>query len=580
MDERFPRVFLVIVGFFTVAILVVGAIGLWDEGGPVVLPEDHLERLKSEAEKDPVKSEDGAPVPPNTTDRSTTKRPALKNVDVIATWKRLSVNSAETAHRPAAAQSLAPAFPIPPWPEVQGRFLVHTLPEDGAISEVRVEHGTPLTFTVEPAVPGKPTTVMYQGRGRHARILTLVTLSGARVHRFFEPRAPGAPAGAFWITAPGTLEGTVVDERDRTVIGAIVQVGDATAATDSQGRFKLAGVRGKPVLAYVTAPGFAPHRAFVETPQDFGTRGPGTVTAHVRLRQGVRLTVDAHLPDNKSIPAPGFTFYLIPFAHRLALGGLATEKMGPYRADASGALVVTGIPRGVDLALVGIHPEMNVIYRRLEADTADVRLTILARPRSELTGVVRREDNGQAVTRYQLTTSLERLCVGDYLGYQRKIPTGHEPGTFPLPTMDVPLLAQQIDKNGRFHLGYDGNVRQQLALRVSAPGLTPAIVPHVGLARELTVKLTASGQRPKDTARVVLIVNLANAPEIRSMTCEGIEGAESRVMERGHAEATVDSIALGQYEITVTARGYQPYTRSINLSTRSTRTVRVFLPQR
>jgi hypothetical protein len=582
MEERFPRGLLLAIGAVTILILIIGAVGLWEQGGMALLPEDHLDKLEDmgeagdrESPKDQPREPVRRPAPPTSTPP---RQPS--SVRVVATWETLGVASSRRDSATSRADSfhrVAPPFTLP---EVRGRVRLNIDPRDGGVTGAVVIHGAPLDLTVRRAGaedPGADAILEYEGRGRHARIIGLITPSGARVARFLVPRGLGAPESRWTLTAPGRMAGTVVDASSRQpVAGATVRVGRAITVTDSRGRFTLDPVRGREVVAYVTAPRFVPLRAVLETPDGFGSdRGPA-FHPRLALRPGVQLTVEVRLPKEVKPPESGYRFYLIPFGHRIAMRDLAVEALGPLVPGPEGRLTVPGYPRGLEMCLVGVHPEMDLIYRRLRVATTDVEVPVRGRRRQVMQGTVRGE-SGKPVDGVRLETSLDGVTVGEYLGAARKIPTGLEAGNFPLPSLDLPLVTKRLDRGGHYRIAYDSSQRRTLALRFNAPGLEPRVVDSGRLTDRLDIDLKRRAEPVQEMAKIALTVVLMGSPEIERFESRGLEAEPGVVTRPGRIKAVIPRIPLGRYRLRIKADGYETYSRQLTFPVASKRTFEVFL---
>ena len=164
------------------------------------------------------------------------------------------------------------------------------------------------------------------------------------------------------------------------------------------------------------------------------------------------------------------------------------------------------------MCLVGVHPDFDLIYRRLRATSSNLDVTLTARARPTVAGRVINGDAFQPVPHFRLVTSLDGIRAGDYLGAAGKIPTGHEFGNFPLPPLDLPMLVQKTDGRGRFRVTFDSAVRHGVALRFQAPGLRSRTVTREGLTRRRVVNLTSRAATRVKTAHILLTVNLAGSP--------------------------------------------------------------------
>ncbi|MBN2491665.1 MAG: carboxypeptidase regulatory-like domain-containing protein [Planctomycetes bacterium] len=577
MEERFPRGLLIAIVAATLVIMVIGAIGLWEDEIPDVTGAEP--GAPSPGTSDAAKPElSGRERAADGTDPAAGLKPAPAPADLVVTWELIEPEVA-----PAAAAGretpLAHRLPLVPLPEVQGRLRVLTDRTDGGVTGARVVHGAPLEFrmTQDPAEP-TVTEVEYRGLGRHLRVVNLATASGAQIQRLLRPRVSGAAPEEIVVSRAGVLEGAVVDADSTPVGGARVEIGAAAVTTDPGGRFRLAGVRGRQLLVYVTAPGFVPHREVIEPPGGFGAPASPPATATLRLVRAVQLVVELQVGGGQDVPSGG-VFHLIPFGHQLAPSTLAVEKLGPIRASGS-TFVVDSFPPDLVLCLVGLHPELEPICHRLGAATSDVRLTVRVQRRRESAGTVRRADTGEPVASCEVETSLDGLTAGDYLGATGRIPTGHEPGNFPLPVLDAPLVETALDGKGGFRLRYTGGLEADLAVRFHGPGLTSRTVSRASLEPELDVHLSPPGAPPVATARLELEVTLAGLPEIRSVRCRGLELSRRHDGGRGRVVLDLEGAAPGQCRLVVEAAGYESAQRTLSLTAGSSRQISAFLSRR
>jgi len=582
MEERFPRVLLLAIGAVTILILIIGAVGLWEQGGIALLPEDHMDKLEDTGERrDGKNPKDAQPDPVRRPPPRTSTPPRKPSaVRVVAIWETLSAaGSSRESARPGAGSFSRPG-PRLALPEVRGRVRLNTDRRDGGVTGAVVIHGAPLDLTVRRAGAedsGADAILEYEGRGRHARIIELITASGARVARFLSPRGLGAAESRWTLTAPGRMAGTVVDaSSDQPVAGATVRVGRAIAVTDSRGRFTLDQVRGGEIVTYVTAPRFVPLRAVLRTPDGFASdRGPA-FHPRIPLRPGVQLTVEVHLPQGVKPPDPGYRIYLIPFGHRIAMHDLAVEALGPLVPGPEGRLIVPGYPRGLEMCLVGVHPEMDLIYRRLREASSDLVVPVRGRLRRVMQGAVRGE-GGVPVKGVRVETSLDGVTVGEYLGAARKIPTGLEAGNFPLPSLDLPLVTKRLDRGGGYRIAYDSSQRHSLGLRFIAPGLEPRVVESERLTERLDIDLRPRAAPVEEMAQIALTVVLMGSPEIERFESRGLETAPGVVTRSGRVKAVIPRVPLGQYRLRIMADGYRTYSRTMSIPVASRRRFNVFL---
>ena len=573
MDDRFPRGMVIAIGAITILILIIGAFGLWEEGVIDLVPDDLVVRQKEKAGTAPQSSNPSELEPAErVVFRTPRRRPP---VDITASWETLDIAPQET-RRPGRLKPLNTSFFRTPLPEVRGRILVSTAKEDGPVTHAEVVHGSPLRLRILPSA-GSRSILTYEGKGRHPRIVALLTGSGTRVLRFLNPRTLGGRIVSYAITPPGILKGTVKGKEATALKGATVRVGRATAVTDSRGRFELKGIRGTEVLVRVDAPGHAVHRDILTTPGTFGKPGSPAFRPVIQLQPGVQLTIQVHYPAGVKRPAEGHTFTLIPFGHQLRARTLATEALTRLVSPPDGVLVKVGFPVDQDMCLVGTHPERAFLYHLLKKSSRDLSLNLKAASLIEFTGKVFHRNTGEPVPVFSIATSCDDVTLGRFLGQSRKIPTGHRPGNYPLPVLDTPLVRKtKAGKNG-FRITFDPMVASRMKLRFTAPGFQSETVQRIRLTQSRNIFLVPVTAPRRDLATIHLTVNLAGSPDIISLKCFGMKSASEPVKSPGRIEVRILEVPPGQYKLTLEAEGYETYTRTLNIMTGSTREVPAFL---
>jgi len=569
MEDRIPRGIIIVIGIFTILIMIVGAVGLWDDGGLDFLPDDLIKKQKDKAE---------APVPPlpEEIDVGDFREPReLPPVEVVASWDTLQIKVPE--HRlPGDSGPLNTHFSGTPLPEVRGQILASTPAKDGGVVDAVVDHGGDLQFSFE-RLSASRTRVTYSGRGRHARILAFITGSATRILTLLKPQTLGGRPSTFTITPPGILTGTVVGPSSIPVTGATVRAGEVVTTTDARGRFKLKGVRGTELLVNIEAPEYASHREILTLPPSFGTPGCPGLNPVIRLIPGQKLTIKVQYPTGRDQPSEGYTYFLIPYGHQLSLGTLATETMAHRRTTSASTLHYSGFPAGQDLCLVGHHPEMAFLYRRIRKAFSDLSITLKAKPLIKLEGRVTNKSTGKPVEDFAIETSVDGITLGQYLGQTRKIPTGHEAGNFPLPNLDFPLAWKRKTGENRFQVTFDPNVTPRVKVRFTAPGYHAATINHISLSQRQNVELLPVTLPRADSAEVILTVNLSGSRKISSFRSFGLKNAPDPLKSPGRLRVRFPDVPPGQYSLTLKAEGYEPYTRTLNIISGSIRKVPAFL---
>lgn len=563
MNDRVTKVLLVGLAALTLLVIVISELGLFDESPPV-LPDPDPDPPAATTREKTEPAPDEKTVGPETTEGPTDTGPEETTVKV--TWRLV----AAALPSPTAAES-KPLRPegLVPLPTVRGRLVIRTPRDTGGVTSVAVVHGSPLAFTQKVVKPSS-SVYAFRGAGRDARILRIVFAGGETVLRMLDTRGLGPTAMVMHIAGLGACSGRVLDRSGKPVVGATVRIDDATTATDATGGFAFAQIRGGTPILSVTAPGFAAHREPIPTARRFGEPDAPAYVPEVRLTAGRRITIRAR---SDTVAGGAITWHVLPFGYQLSNPHLAIEAMTGLRAPVGEAVVIEHAPAGQALVVVGEHPAFDHVYRRIDAGTAELDLAYELQERRRVAGRVTAQASGKAIDEPRIESSLDEVSLGDYLGAAARIPTGHRVCNFPLPSLDTPVATPPtIEADGRFELRQDRGAA--LRLRASAMGYATATV---AIDDDETVAIALPPKRGAGPGRIRMSVTLGSHARIADVRHRGIDVTAPTECQPGHVLQTIPDIPAGQYEVTIEAPGYEPYTGSLRVDADDERRLVAFL---
>ncbi len=565
MNDRLTKVLLVSLAALTLIVIGISELGLFDES-PAALPDPDPVDPKSVST-----TADGNAPDEKTVGSETTGTPPAdqgpKETRVTVTWRLV----AAALPTPTAAET-KPLRPegLVALPKVEGRLVIRTPSDTGGVASVTVVHGSPLTFTQR---VGKATSTVFAftGFGRDTRIVRIAFASGESVLRMLGTRALGPTATVLHIVGVGPCAGRVRARDGEPVVGATVRIDDATTATDADGRFAFERIRGGTPLVSVTAPGFAAHREPIPTARRFGESDAPAYVPDVRLARGRRITVRARA---KTVAGSAITWHLLPFGYQLSNPHLAVEAMTGLRASVGDAVVVEHAPADQALVLVGEHPAFDHVYRRIEPGAADLELTFDLTPRRLLVGRVAAQANREPIDNARVESSLDDITLGDALGAAARIPTGHRVCNFPLPSLATPVAtAPALEDGGQFEITYDRGAT--LRLRATATGYSPATMTVDD--SDDTVVIALPPKRGAGPGNIRMSVTLGSHARITEVRHRGIDVTAPSQLQPGHVLQTIPDVPAGQYEVTIEAPGFEPYTGALRVDADDERRLVAFL---
>lgn len=568
MDDRFPKIILLGLIVITGIVVLISGLGLFDDALPT---GDYETEAEPTPTPDPSDRENGADA--ETTSLGTTgdsmPPPTAPDTRVVVRWRLVTA-----ARLTPTLDELPPLVPegLVPLPKLHGRIVVKSAEETGGVRDISVVHGTPLSFTQR--VSSATSSVFeFKGEGRGARIVSVALQNGETLRRMLNASHLGPAASVLRVAGLGWCRGRVIDAEGQGVVGAIVRIDQQSTTTGADGRFTMERVRGGEPIVSVVANGFAAHREPVATARRFGAEDAPEFAPEIRLSRGRRITIRSRSDEAVSGQV---TWHLLPYGYQLQDPHLAVETMTGLRASAGDAVVVEHAPATQPLCLVGVHPTLNHVYRKVPDGADDVEVAVVLTPRRRLTGRVTAERNGDRIDSFIIETSLDGLTTGTYLGAAAKIPTGHRVCNFPLPDLATPIASRaSTDDLGEFEIVYDRGASAKI--RVSAAGFASqtALAP----SRLDTVQIALPPIQTAAPGTIRMSLTLQGNPNVTAVVHRGIDVTADYETEPGRVTQELTGLTPGRYEITIEAAGYEKYDYAVRLEPDGQRRVAAFLTQ-